>query len=524
MVKGTGKKLWQLADPIEDNPHYCWDDYRFNWECTVVGSLLVEESENFEIMPWPRRVFLRNYPTINLDGLELKPLLDQYLARLKEKGQTELETQTRRAVDLFINYFQNLDEQGPHDTIGFATLPNSTGAMRFGDIWGNVNGFYKAISSWEDQVDAQRIRSALSYLYENAASERSFIPASYSTELQVVFNALADMSWPGETQWLKGITGIGVAIADSLMYQRAEPYTSDADMSSFYGLAMPLVKNGVALSVAQMERFTEPGYLDSQRVLVLTYEGQKPPSPRLDWVKNGNALVLFGEGDEYNQVSEWWNQGGNTYQRPQDHLNVQAGLGANPAAGLYPVGKGYILIAAESPNTLAHETGGHAVVLAKVAEAYQKLGLSWQPASTLILRKGPYVAAAGMDEGADEADYRLPGQWINLFDSKLAILQDPLIAPNTRWLLYDVSRVTGQAWVIAAAGRVQAEMAGDHSLTFTVDGVANTTCSLRARVPTRPVTIFAGQQPAQFEWHASSQTVLVTFANVISGTSVEITW
>ncbi|MEO8396484.1 MAG: hypothetical protein ABI700_26055, partial [Chloroflexota bacterium] len=31
MVRGTGKRLWLLADPIEDNPNYSWSDYRLNW-------------------------------------------------------------------------------------------------------------------------------------------------------------------------------------------------------------------------------------------------------------------------------------------------------------------------------------------------------------------------------------------------------------------------------------------------------------------------------------------------------------
>ncbi len=49
-------------------------------------------------------------------------------------------------------------------------------------------------------------------------------------------------------------------------------------MSSLYGLAMPLVKHGVALDMVQLERAGDPGYLDNVRVLLLTYEGQKPLS------------------------------------------------------------------------------------------------------------------------------------------------------------------------------------------------------------------------------------------------------
>ncbi len=529
MVRGTGKRLWQLADPIEDNPNYCWDDYRFNWECTVVGSLFVPESASFEIMPWPSRIFLRDYPTVNLDMLPLKPLVDTYLAKLREGDQRELEEQTRRALDLFMTYHQEQAGEYPHETLGFAALAEESSELRFGDLWKNVLGFYKQLSSWPDQQDAQSVRSALSALYHNAASERAFIPSNYATELQVIYNALADMDWPGETQWLSGQSGVGLGIADLLMFQRGEPDPSDADMSSFYGLAMPLTKNGMALSMVQLERVAEPGYLDPLRVLFLTYEGQKPPSAQthealVAWVKRGNALALFGQGDAYNAVREWWNQAGLDYERPQDHLTELAGLGRTPKEGLYPCGEGSILIAAGSPCELAYDPMGPRKVLDALNQAGKRLGLSFQPTHVLALRRGPYVAASGMDESLDTEPHILSGQWINLFDAQLPVTIDPRIAPDTRWLLYDLSRCPAHPWVIAAAGRVENETYSDHSLTFTVAGMANTLCSARVRLPVKPTQVIVGDGPVDFEWENASSTALVQFSNQSDGVSVEIVW
>ncbi|NLN92694.1 MAG: hypothetical protein GX130_05200 [Candidatus Hydrogenedens sp.] len=67
MVKPTGRKLWLLADPIEDNPNYSWRNYKENYECTVISSLLWPENHRFEIMPWPTRIFTGTYPKIDLD-------------------------------------------------------------------------------------------------------------------------------------------------------------------------------------------------------------------------------------------------------------------------------------------------------------------------------------------------------------------------------------------------------------------------------------------------------------------------
>ena len=40
LVRATGRRVWFLNDPVEDNPNHDWTDYRVNWESTMVASLL----------------------------------------------------------------------------------------------------------------------------------------------------------------------------------------------------------------------------------------------------------------------------------------------------------------------------------------------------------------------------------------------------------------------------------------------------------------------------------------------------
>jgi len=63
MTVPTGKKVWFLADPIEDNPNHTWADYRMNYEKTVVASLMWPEVARYEVMPWPNRIFNGTYPS-----------------------------------------------------------------------------------------------------------------------------------------------------------------------------------------------------------------------------------------------------------------------------------------------------------------------------------------------------------------------------------------------------------------------------------------------------------------------------
>jgi len=529
IVRGTDKQLWQLADPIEDSPQYCWDDYRANWERTVVASLLVAESERFEIMPWPRRVFTRSYPTINLSPLPLQPLLDGYLKRLQAQGADELLADSRRAIAAFAEFYTEQGEESRRETLGFADLADRTEELRFGDVWGTIGGFYRHLSLWEDQEQAQRLRDAMAAFYRNATDQRSFIPQPYATELQIVFNALADMHWPADQEWIRGQMGIGLAISDTLMYQRGDPSPSDADMSSLYGLAMPLLKRGVALSMVQLERAADAGYLQDVDVLLVTYEGQKPPSAQVhralaDWVQQGHALLLFGMGDAYDSVREWWNEDGLVYARPQEHLTELLGLGRKPESGQHACGQGLVLIELSSPAELAHLSEGADVVLARVLEARQALGLPWSEGNVLALRRGPYVVAAGVDESDVGEPTDLPGTFVDLFDSRLTVRIDPKVLPDTCWLLYDLAHCPGYPWVIAAAGCVRDESWNGHALSFSVEGMIGTVCAVRVWIPSEPLYVQAGGEPTCYEWDAPSRTALVQFANRPTGCRIEIGW
>jgi hypothetical protein len=73
LTRGTGREMWFLHDPIEDNPGYSWIDYRNNYKSTVVASLLHPEVNQYEVCPWPRRVFEGSYPTEDGKGKETIP-------------------------------------------------------------------------------------------------------------------------------------------------------------------------------------------------------------------------------------------------------------------------------------------------------------------------------------------------------------------------------------------------------------------------------------------------------------------
>ena len=61
MTAPTGRALWFLTDPIEDGVRD-WEDYKRNYQATFTAQLLYPHVADYEIMPWPERIYERLYP------------------------------------------------------------------------------------------------------------------------------------------------------------------------------------------------------------------------------------------------------------------------------------------------------------------------------------------------------------------------------------------------------------------------------------------------------------------------------
>ncbi len=386
LVRASGRRVWYLNDPIEDNPNHSWDDYRKNWESTLTASLLQPEVWRYEIMPWPERIFNGKYPVKDL--LDSKPTI--------------------------------------------RNAPTGTGLHGFGN--------------------------------ENH-SERIGIPPSYATELQAVIRSLGEMKQPpAAVRWEQsGTEGIGVLVSDTMMFQRADPAPSDENLGSFFGLALPLVKRGMPVEPVQIESAAKPDFLSRYRILLLTYEGQKPPTPEFHsalakWVRNGGALVVIDDDrDPYNSVREWWNTAPNAYKTPRQHLFEALGL-PRDWVGTHRVGTGVVIREAASPAALTYRADGADLVRKLAHQAADLVRLKWSESAAIVLRRGPYVIAAGLDESLrDTSPTVLHGRFIDLFDAELPVLTDVTLSPGKRSLLFDLDKLeTAKPTVAAAASRVSA--------------------------------------------------------------------
>jgi hypothetical protein len=476
IARSSGKRIWYLNDPIEDNPNHSWTDYKRNWESTLVASLLQPEVSSYEILPWPDRIF------------------------------------------------------GPHSQHP-ATDPTAA----------------------------------------NPKPTLISIPATYETELQTVFHALGQMHDQPAHWQISGTQNIGILVSDTLMFQRAKPLPSDADLGNFYGLALPLIMHGIPAEPVQIES-TYRGqhaadFLNHYKILLLTYEGQKPPSPKFHeaiaaWVKAGGALVVVDDDrDPYNHAQDWWNDTGKNSTTPRKLLFQSLNL--NPQSeGVHHVGKGVVLFRKASPSALAADPNGPATVLDATREAAKHIHLPWHESTAFVLRRGPFLIASGFDrpEGTPEdastrvvdsvvkplagapatgstasssshttaAPTVLRGRYIDLFDANLRLLENPQVGEGERSLLLDPSFFsTTRARVLAASAKVVEEQATADTLRFAVTNIEarddqdRTAIRLLLPRPAKSITVDGkplagaitdtGGVLLQFPARAALQRVEVTF-------------
>ncbi|MDD3778822.1 MAG: hypothetical protein PHX26_02060 [Proteiniphilum sp.] len=62
MTRPTGRKMFFLTDPIEDLPRD-WVDYKKNYQATFSAQLLYPMIADYEVMPWPDRIYEGLYKT-----------------------------------------------------------------------------------------------------------------------------------------------------------------------------------------------------------------------------------------------------------------------------------------------------------------------------------------------------------------------------------------------------------------------------------------------------------------------------
>ncbi len=63
LVTGSRKRMWMLVDPVEDDPQHTWPEFEQWYRHCVAAMLLFPDVAQYEVMPWPDRIFLPGHAT-----------------------------------------------------------------------------------------------------------------------------------------------------------------------------------------------------------------------------------------------------------------------------------------------------------------------------------------------------------------------------------------------------------------------------------------------------------------------------
>ncbi|TKC07980.1 hypothetical protein FA048_12505 [Pedobacter polaris] len=437
MTAPTGRKLFFLTDPIEDRAR-SWDDYKVNYQATFTAQLLYPMVDNYEVMPWPNRIY---------------------------KGKFNVEGQ----------------------------------------------------------------------------KEKQGISPAYATQMQIMVNSLNQM--PLSKNTLNGSKGIGVLLSNSMMFQRFPTHAGydDPQLSNFYGMAIPLLKEGVPVETVHIENLANKNTLKDIKVLIMSYANMKPLAASFHedltkWVKNGGVLLYYGKDtDPFQNVKEWWNTNGNTYKAPSAHLFQLLGIKESEDKQEYPVGKGKVFLVRKDPKELVMQTNGDTEFLANVKSAYENDAKAGKLIfkNNFVLERGPFVIAAVLDENKQTEPLTLNGLFIDLFNPELPVIKQKTTIPGTQSYLFDILKVTNKntPQVLAAAGRLedQATTITKNAYSFLIKSPAKTLNTMRILLPKKPKAITArvnekDLQLLKNEWDENSKTLLLGFANYSEGVKVNINW
>ncbi|MBN1351513.1 hypothetical protein JXJ21_19020 [candidate division KSB1 bacterium] len=435
MVRQSGKSLWFLADPIEDNPEYDWEDYRDNYQKTLVASLMHHEISHYEVMPWPHRVFHGKYPS------------------------------------------------------------NSKTSQR--------------------------------------------ISGKYSAELMIVSNLLGMLADTpaGSYYWNSGTRQIGIVLSEAMMYQRGSPWQSDIE--SFHQPAFSLIKAGMPAEVIPLERCIHPDYLSNHRILVLSYEGQKPLRSDYHeclkkWVESGGVLIFYGNQiDAFDSMTAWWNAGRQSYRSPAAHLFALLGLKETLQPGFYTCGDGALIYDAASPAELSYSSTGSLNLREHIRQAVQFIAdekYQYQCQNYILLHRGHLIAAAVMDESITDHALEIPGQFVDIFNSELPIIGKKVLRPGEQALLLDLKKISShEPKVLLSASRIREQKVQGRNISFVSRGPIGITCHTLIKLPGMPPHIELKSKngkriEADIKWHIDDQILRLVYPNTAEDIFIQLFW
>lgn len=398
--KSDRQRMWFLHDPIEDNPSYTWENYRYNYEKTLVASLLSKDINDYEICPWPTRVFNRKLPV--------------------------------------------------------------------------------------DKPDSR------------------YIPKTYDAYLNQIFQMLGDIPLAHEKK--SKTLSIAMLMSDTAMYQREDPNETDLTFSSFYGLALPLVKRGIFVDFLTVERLLIDHHAhETTDILIMSYDFLKPINPSfhyvlLRWLVLGKSIIFVGEhSDLYHDVYPIFGFDKHPFQHLLEVLNLD-----DVKEGIHQVSQGLFGYLKINPKHIANLETDLNRYLGMLEEIHIKMGSTFMNQHYFHVVRGPYEIIAVMDECMSKEPFMMKGNFVDLTSLTFDIKNDICVHVDGIGIYYNLS-CAKDGDIIGSTFRVYESKLTEDTLELVVDGRKDLTGHIRLSISHKPASV-----SEDYTYDEDSKTLLIS--------------
>lgn len=465
LTRGTGREMWFLHDPIEDNPRYAWSDYRRNYRSTVVASLLHPEVKQYEVCPWPRRVFEGSYPTEDGSGRETIP------------GDYATVLLTVMSVLRDMHHYEEDAAGGSEYTPGIGLCLANSAMYQRGDV----------IGPEEEEASA--------FKYDGTTTAELLSPpqrelldwsAFYGLALPLVKRGipLRPVQYDNILTFPGYLEGYRVLL---LSYEFMKPEHP-----------------GIHQAIGQWVR--EGG------VLIYAGDGSDPFHGVREWWNRGEGSRTYERPEQH--LFEAMGLG-----RDPEMGEHAVGDGALLYLRVHPA---ELSRSKEGAERVAASVR-RALEIRGEADEYKESGI------LRIRRGPYVIAQALDEAEPDADIPELSGLFLDLFEAELPALNRVQLTAGENCLLYDLDYArreasAGSASVLISSSRIRDERMEAAKLVFVSESPSDMTVSTRILSAEPPLRVMAGDRPAEFRHDPSSGTLLVRHPGEPGGVNVTVEW
>lgn len=567
--------------------------YLLNRMMTTIITRIREKSPDTKVYMATHSVISYNTNTIGNSGVSgLVAGTNQYLATGLYDGiigQTWSDTSgyymaqngttyQNRFFGGYLGYASYVDSAGDYDLF---TLVDPVGDG-IGKDGRNETYYYQA---YLDTAVAQLIQPSINRFQVTVWPSRSFESATqdYRAIQLSVMAAQTEAAGKAAVQ-SAGTPGISYVLSETLTYPLNSNTTwAPSSTDSFLGVTLPLLSDGIPLTITAMENIKSADDLAGINLLLLSFDGQKPLDESVceaiaEWIEQGGVCLYVGGHDAYDDIeSMWWSSGSSPLQEllnimglditvkdmtvsAEAHMDwlgkgKQIALEALNCATVYnnfyssfegdvnailnldgqvvgideAVGKGR-LIAVGLPSALFANTAGGSEAMRKLAEyACNYSEYKYDSASLMWAKRGNVVAAYSIGQ-----KNVLTGKYIDLFDSQLGVYTHYILGADESALLYDITdlKITDAPRVAFSGGELTIREESASVTKYNVVSTASATVASRIIAPEGlyPQSIHAENYKGNIQvetftaWDNETHSLLVRFVGMTRGVNVTVEW